>query len=102
MAEAARKTDGVVKKVKKILIVAETTEDRIGKKAELMRLWGKTHQINSASHARAIGVCKEMLPDIIIILMIPGSALVYEEMERILNGSAEIFFDGYDKLPATI
>lgn len=86
---------------KKILIVADSTEERIGKKAELIRLWGKTHQINSAAHEHAIAVCKGMTPDIIVITMIPGSALVYEELERLLN-SAQIYFDGYDPLPTTI
>ena len=87
---------------KKILIVADTTEERIGKKAELMRMWGKAHQINSAAHEHAIAVCKGMVPDIIIISMVPGSALVYEEMERLLSGAGKIYFDGYDALPATI
>ena len=72
---------------KKILIVAETTEKRVGKRTQLIRMWGKDHIIRSAAHAHAIGVSKEISPDIVIICMVSGSALVYEEIERVCSGA---------------
>lgn len=84
---------------KKVLVVADTTEQRFRKKAELRKLWGDSHTFNAADHHNAIGVFKGLAPDIVVICPVVGSTVV---QERLLQAGANVFLDGFDTLPAAL
>lgn len=86
--------------VKKVLVVAPTTEARTQAKLDLKERWGDV-DIRTAGFEHAVGVCKEILPCMVVMCPGAGGPVAYDKIKETMPHQ-QIVRVGYDKLPATL
>jgi len=84
---------------RKVLVVAQTTEARVKTKLDLKERWNA--DIYTAAFEYAVGVCKEIMPCVIVICPGAGGPVVYDEIKKQIPNQ-RILRVGYDQLPATL
>lgn len=86
--------------MKKVLVVAPTTEARVKGKRDIEQRW-KDIDVQTASFEYAVGVCKEIVPCVVVVCPGAGGPVVYDQIKKMMPNQ-QIVRVGYDKLPATL
>lgn len=87
--------------VKKILVVAGTTEARAKARIDLKNKWGDEADIRTAGFEHAVGVCKEITPCMVVMCHGAGGSVAYDKIKETMPHQ-RIVRVGYDPLPATL